>query len=266
MAEQQTASVAIQRLQRVLPLITEQANAAEAMYQKKYGAKMQFLELERERIEAEEALNSQRAMLKQAKADVSVIQNQIASHKASARKESLRLIDELRRQMDGIGQELVKAQKLHGYQTIRSPIEGKVQQLQVHTLGGAVQPAQVLMQIVPANTPLEVEAWVLNKDIGFVSEGQRSDIKIDTFNFTKYGLIGGKIESLSNDAVADEQQGLQYRATVSLDQNWIQTGNQKTKLSPGMSVAVDIRTGQRRIIEFFLSPLLRSTRNSLQER
>ena len=112
----------------------------------------------------------------------------------------------------------------------------------------------------------ELEAWVLNKDIGFVQEGQNAEVKIDTFNFTKYGLIDGKLITVSNDAVPDEQLDLRYLANVAIDKDWMQVDNRKVNLAAGMSVAVEIKTGQRRLIEYFLSPLLRFKQESLGER
>ena len=90
----------------------------------------------------------------------------------------------------------------------------------------------------------EVKAWVLNKDIGFVQEGQNAEVKIDTFNFTKYGLIDGKLITVSNDVVPDEQLGLRYLANVAIDKDWMQVDNRKVNLAAGMSVAVEIKPGK----------------------
>ena len=170
------------------------------------------------------------------------------------------------RQIESLTRELVKAEQHHKQQSITAPINGTVQQLQVHTVGGVVQPAQALMQIVPEDGQVEVEAWVLNKDIGFVEEGQIAEVKVDTFNFTKYGIIDGTIKNISDDAVSDEEHGLRYLANVQIEKNWMQIDKRQVNLSPGMGVAVEIKTGQRRLIEYFLSPLLRFTQESIRER
>jgi len=136
----------------------------------------------------------------------------------------------------------------------------------LHTEGGVVTPAQQLMVIVPSQQPLEVEAMVANLDIGFVKENQIVEIKIDAFPFTKYGVIDGTLTHLSNDAIADEQLGLIYKAQVIMDQTDIQVGDKMVKLSPGMTVAVEIKTGKRRLIEYFLAPLLRYKQESIRER
>ena len=97
-------------------------------------------------------------------------------------------------------------------------------------------------------------------------EGQNAEVKIDTFNFTKYGQIAGELINISNDAVPDDTLGLRYLAHVQIEKDWMQVENRKVNLSPGMSVAVEIKTGQRRLIEYFLSPLLRFKQESIRER
>ncbi|OED47326.1 hypothetical protein ACH42_03050 [Endozoicomonas sp. (ex Bugula neritina AB1)] len=265
-AEQQTIEAIVTKLQRVLPIIEERTAALEGLYKKKYGSRSQYLELEQQRIELEEDIRAQQAAVKQLQAEQEEIQNQLLSFHAQKRRESLDEQEQLHRQVASLEQERVKAKELHEQLVLRSPIDGTVQQLQIHTIGGVVQPAQALMQIVPKEAKMEVEAWVLNKDIGFVQEGQKAEVKIDTFNFTKYGLIDGKLINISNDAVPDEKLGLRYLANVQIEKDWMQVDNREVNLSPGMSVAVEIKTGQRRLIEYFLSPLLRFKQESVRER
>jgi hemolysin D len=141
-----------------------------------------------------------------------------------------------------------------------------VQQLQIHTIGGVVTPAQELMLIVPDEESLEVEALLENKDIGFVEEGQQAEVKIDAFPFTKYGTIDGTLTDISNDAVVDEAKGLVFKTQVALNRSVMRIGKRQVKLTPGMSVVVEVKTGTRRVIEFFLAPLLRYKQESIRER
>jgi hemolysin D len=162
---------------------------------------------------------------------------------------------------------LAKAETRTGQQTLMAPIDGVVQQLAVHTVGGVVTPAQQLMVIAPREGDLEVEAWIENKDIGFVNSEQDAEVKIEAFPFTRYGVIDGRVLTLSKDAVPIEKVGLVYTARVHLDKSTIRVENDKeVYLSPGMNVTVEIKTGQRRLIEYFLSPLLQAGRESIRER
>lgn len=163
-------------------------------------------------------------------------------------------------------QRLLDAQQRLKQYTIQSPIDGTVQQLAIHTIGGVITSAQELMVIVPKNQPLEVEALLMNKDIGFVYEGQKAEIKIDTFNFTKYGVIDSTILSISRDAVENPELGLMYAMRVKIEKNNVYVKNKPVQLSPGMQVTVEIKTGQRRIIEYLLTPLLRYQNESIRER
>ena len=168
--------------------------------------------------------------------------------------------------MPSLAQEAVKAGQKTGQQRLTAPIDGVVQQLAVHTIGGVVTPAQQLMLVVPREHQLEVEAMVENKDIGFVKEGQPVEVKIETFPFTIYGAIPGKVLTVSDDAIEQEKVGLVYAARVSMERSTIDLGDKVVTLSPGMAVTVDIQTGQRRLIEFILSPLLKSLKESARER
>ena len=150
-----------------------------------------------------------------------------------------------------------------------APVDGVVQQLAVHTVGGVVTPAQVLMVVVPADAPLEIEAMVQNKDKGFVEAGQPVKIKVESFPFTKYGIVEGTLTHVSGDAVVVEEQqeqGPVYAARVALNSTTIRVDGRDVPLGPGMAVTVEIQTGQRQIIEFVMSPLLRYKDESLRER
>ena len=152
------------------------------------------------------------------------------------------------------------------FRSLTAPVTGVVQQLAVHTIGGVVTQAQPLMVIIPSEQRLEADVWVQNKDIGFVFEGQKSELKIETFSFTKYGTIDGEIINISSDAVEDEKLGLVYAARVSLNKSVIQVKDRLANLTPGMAVTVEIKTGKRRLIDYFLSPIMQYQSESIRER
>jgi len=163
-------------------------------------------------------------------------------------------------------QDLKKAQQRVLLQNLSSPIDGIVQELQIHTIGGIVTPAQELMKVVPQNVSLEAEIMLANKDIGFVEEGQDVKIKLEAFPFTKYGMIDGTVLHVSNDAIQDEDLGPVFSARISMDKSTIQIEKRLVQLSPGMSLSGEIKTGYRRIIEYFLSPILKYKAEVIRER
>jgi hemolysin D len=269
-AEQAMIDAEINKQQRVLPVLQERVDALNTLQLKSYGSKLQYLELKQEHIEAEQDLAVQQARKQQLDASIQAITTQQQALVAEQRKANLSQLQEQQLQIAGLKQELIKASERSSQHQLTSPINGQVQQLVVHTVGGVVTPAQPLMVIVPENAELEVEALILNKDIGFVSEGQKAQVKIDTFNFTKYGLIDAEIMTISDDAISNKEQdenlGLVYSTRVKLHSDALQIEDRMVKLSPGMSVTVEVKTGTRRLIEFFLSPLLRYKQESLGER
>ena len=141
-----------------------------------------------------------------------------------------------------------------------------MQELAVHTVGGVVTPAEKLLVIVPKDGGIEVEALVLNKDIGFIEQGQAVSVKIDAFPFTRYGTVPGHVISMSNDAITHEQLGLVYAARVALERTTINVGLKDMPLSSGMSTVTEIHTGKRTLMEYLLSPVLGRMDEAAQER
>lgn len=122
------------------------------------------------------------------------------------------------------------------------------------------------MAVVPAEDALEVEATVLNKDIGFVRVGQEVTVKIESFPYTRFGYLTGKVLSVSHDAAQDEKMGLVFPARVKLDKATLVVDGVRVSLSPGMALSVEIKTGKRRVIDYLLSPLREYSSESLRER
>jgi len=240
-------------------------------------------------VEHEQELVVQRSRLDEAVAATAALREQRRQTEAEYNRTNFNDLAEAQQKAASLKEALVQAEQRRQLQTLTAPVEGSVQQLAVHTVGGVVTPAQQLMVIVPAGARLEAEAMVSNRDIGFVHPGEPVEIKVDTFNFTRYGLIHGAVSSVSHDSIVrdkppgaqggaagkpgalaetSEPQGqeLLYAARVSLDRTSMQVEDKMINLSPGMAVTVEIKTGSRRIIEYLLSPLLRYKYESLRER
>ena len=127
----------------------------------------------------------------------------------------------------------------------------------VHTIGGVVTPAEKLISIVPNNVPLVIKATVLNQDIGFIKEGMDAAVKIDTFNFQKYGLIPATVSHISDDAIDDEKLGAIYEIYLVPKKTHLFVKGEKVNLNSGMSVSAELKVGKRRVIEFFIYPLIK---------
>ena len=149
--------------------------------------------------------------------------------------------------------------------TLTSPVAGTIQQLKVHTIGGVVPAADPLMEIVPAKGPIEMEASIANRDVGFVHEGQSASVKIDAYDYTRYGFVPAHVVHVSRDAIQDDKRGLIYAVKVRLDRDYVTVDGRRMPLTPGMSGHADIKTGTRRIIDYVLSPIIDVAHESLRE-
>lgn len=244
------------KLEQTLPLINQRTESLRELSEKQLVAEHQWLEQEERLINAKQDLEIARAQRQALEADVEQLQAQLKGVRAEYRKLALERIAELEQRRDSLNQEQVKATQRAAYQVLRSPVAGVVQELAVHTVGGVVTPAEKLMVIVPQDGGIEVEALVLNKDVGFIEEGHVAAVKVDAFPFTRYGTLSGKVLSVSNDAIQHEQLGLVFSARVALDKRTINVGNKELPLGSGMTTVTEIHTGKRTLMEFLLSPVL----------
>jgi hemolysin D len=265
-AEKKAITINIFRLTKTLPLITEQVQSLASLLSASLVSRNQYLELEQERINQEEMLNLEHAKAEQISASILSAKQNLRAYRAEIRRNTLQEINQLNRQSEGTKQELTKAKRLTALRILTSPVDGVVEELVVATIGGIVTPAQELLKIVPNGQVLEIEAGLLNKDIGFVHTGQIAEIKIDSFPFTKYGVIDGEITDISADAIEHEQLGLLFPLKASMKTDEINVNGKWVKLKPGMSVTVEIKTGTRRLMEFLLAPLMRGVSEGARER
>lgn len=265
-AERKSIEVAITKLEQSIPLLRQRTNARTELAEKGFGSRLTALELQQQLVELEHELKALRHRREESAATLHALERQRSQTKSEYLKDVLVQRNEVERRVIGLEEEVLKAEQRHGLQTLTAPLDGMVQQLAVHTVGGVVTPAQALMAIVPADNVLEVEVMVQNRDIGFIHPGQEVQLKLETFLFTKYGTIPGKVLSVSRDAVADEKKGLIYPARIALERSWIDVEGRRIDLGAGMALVAEIRTDQRRMVDYVLSPIARYRDESLRER
>jgi hemolysin D len=277
----------ITKLAESIPYLQKRADAWKFLMDRGNGSKLDYLTTEQDLIEHQEEIKVQRGHLAETEGAIAAHKEQRRQAEDEYKHNILKELAEAEQKSASLHDQLLQAAQKYRLQTLTAPVDGTVQQLAIHTEGGVVTPAQVLMSIVPADSRLEIEAMVSNRDIGFVHADQDAEIKIDTFNFTRYGLIHGKVQSVSQDAIVREKppdrsgatpraggeidssepegQELVYSARVSLDKTQMQIDDRLVNLGPGMAVTVEIKTGSRRIIEYLLSPLLRHKQQAMRE-
>jgi hemolysin D len=265
-AELRSTQELVNKFEQTVPIARQRAQDFKNLVNQDFVSKHGYLEREQVRIEQEADLANLRSRLKEIEAALRDTRSLRAAMMAETRRINLDSITEGHQNVAALEQELLKAGLRGKLMRLTSPVDGTVQQLAVHTVGGVLTPAQPLMIIVPRDNPLEVEAFLENKDIGFVKPNLDAEVKIETFQYTKYGTIHAKVTSVSHDAINDEKRGLIYSTRVKMEKSSINVDGTPVSLSPGMAVSVEIKTGKRRVIEYFLTPLMQHARESLRER
>lgn len=265
-AEQKSIQTQINSLEKSLPISRQRAENFKQLADNDNVPKDAYLQREQQKIDQEGQLATGKSRFQELKAALDSIQEQKQALLAETKRNHLDSLNEASQHIAALEQELIKADSRHGLMKLTAPVDGTVQQLAVRTIGGVVTEAQPLMVIVPKDDVVEVEAFLENQDIGFVNEDQEAEVKVQTFPYTKYGTIHAVVTSVSDDAINDEKMGLVYAVRAKLAKSTMQLESKVVNLSAGMAVTVEIKTGKRRVIEYFLKPFLEYKNESLKER
>ncbi|WP_027553075.1 HlyD family type I secretion periplasmic adaptor subunit [Bradyrhizobium sp. Cp5.3] len=286
-AERATITASIGKLEATIPLLQQRVDMRKLLFDKELGSKLFYLQELQDLVGQQQELLVQKSRYKEADAALAALVETSTKTTAEYQRSLSDDLAKAEQRAAGLMQDVVKAEQRKSFQRLTAPVDGVIQQLAIHTVGGVVTPAQALMVIVPLESRLEIEAMVSNRDIGFIEVGQDVALKIDTFNFTRYGLLDGKVSSVSHDAITRDKpldksgeksagteqdssepkgQELVYSARISPSRDRMLIEDKYVSLSPGMAVSVEIKTGTRTIISYLLSPLARYRHESMRER
>ncbi len=265
-AELATVQQLIAKLDATLPIARQREADFKRLTDQGFVAGHAGQDRMRERIEQERDLATQRARLAEAQAALAETDQNRASYLAETQRVLSERLAQAALKRQQLTQERSKAEQRSRLTQLTAPVAGTVQQVAIHTEGGVVTPAQVLMVIVPEDAEVTAEVVIDNKDIGFVGAGQAAAIKLETFPFTRYGTVEAAVSKLTADAVNDDKRGAIFPATLTLARTHIDIDGKRIALSPGMNVTAEIKTGRRRVIDYLLSPVQRVANQSLGER
>ncbi len=267
-AEKRAIEAEVSRLQATLPLLRARFEKKRRLAKKGYVTEVELVDARLEMINSEKDLEVRKYRLGQARAALNLAIAARSKALAEFRSTTLVDIDELSEKVAKASEELVKASRRTMVRALRAPVDGVVQQLSVNHAGAVVTAAQQLLVVVPDGEKMEVEARLLNKDAGFVHEGQPVHVKVEAYQFTKYGSLDGTVQWVGRDAIMDENTGPVYPARIALASEVmpVRVNGQDARIKPGMQVSVDIVIGGRRVLEYFLDPILKHSKESLHER
>ena len=282
-AARDSLSADINAEKSLIAATTEQLGMHQQLETKGWDSHARVLQALEPLKEQEVALVALQGNYADAVAAIPVIDSKIADLRETFVTEGIQKMAEADRQIQDYTQQLTKADEKVANMTLRAPIDGAIHATAVTSVGQAVRPGQQLMQVVPADAPLIVVAYVLNIDIGFVEEGQPVVIKIDTFPYTRYGTIAGKVTKVARDAItgsdaltqqkngsqpassglssattaAQQTSDLVFPVEIALSKTTIDVNGKPAALSPGMSIVAEITTGEQPVIGYVMYPLVR---------
>ncbi len=265
-AEIATVKATIAKLEATVPMAQTREADFKKLVEQGYISGHATQDKTRERVELERDLATQRARLAEALSTL----KETEQAKAAYRFETMRALSDRQAQAASKHSQLesdhTKANQRERLTQLTAPVAGIIQQLAIHSVGGVVTSAQPLMIVVPDSVQVTAEVSIANQDIGFVNAGQMAEVKLETFAYTRYGTVQARVNVVTADAVTDEKKGSYYPATLTLSQKDMLIDGKRVNLSPGMNITAEIKTGQRRVIEFLLSPVQRAGSESLRER
>jgi len=288
-AERDESKATIGKIDATLQLLDEKVKMYKELLEKSLTSKVNLLEAQRQQVESVHTRIATEHHVEMTVAQIAALVQQRKQTEEELRAQDFKDLAKANQTAAQLSQDGIKARQRTGLQTLRSPVDGTVEQLSVNTVGGVVTPAQTLMVVVPKESKLEIEAIVPNREVGFVEVGQPAEVKIETFNYTRYGLVHGIVRLVGRDALrnarppsdtsdkdpfAAKQQSpgnssereSSYMVRIALNETTIDTEQGQMQLGPGMGVTAEIKTGQRRVIEYVLSPIMRYRHESLRER
>ena len=276
------------KLAASLPILQQKRDLYRALLNVQFSNKLAWLDSEQAYSDQAHELVVQRQHAVEIAADKAALMRQLEQTRAAYAHDVLKDLGEAEEKQGELEQQYAGAAHKAEQTVLTAPIDGTVQALSVHTVGGVVTPAEQLLQVVPDGGPLLIEAMVGNRDVGFVHAGQAVAVKVATFQFTQYGLMHGHVVNVSRDATVDdarkkpdrdgkdgqevqdgdapENDPSHYVAHVALDQTSLMVDGQEQTLGPGMAVTAEIKTGDRTVISYLLSPLIKHANEAGRER
>jgi hemolysin D len=285
-AEREALQRTLTKVEKGLPFIAERADIRAKVTAMGYASLIADSESQQLLVEAKSEMEIDQAKIASLDAAIEGLDQKAAATEAEITSTAFTELNRAQERVRAASEALAKASHRVELQTLRSPIDGTVQQLHVTSIGAVVTPGQQLLSVVPNEGPVEVEAVLENRDAGFVSAGQRVEIKVDAFPFTRYGLIRGIIKSVDRDAEAqpagqgaqgseraadgianlEASDRLRYVVHIALAGDGLTVDGRPAVLLPGMSVKAEVLTGRRRIVDFLLAPLAEHIHDGLHER
>ncbi|HJS31904.1 MAG TPA: HlyD family type I secretion periplasmic adaptor subunit [Alphaproteobacteria bacterium] len=256
----------IQTTQRTLGLAREERAITEPLVAQGVAARVDLVRLQRQISELEGQLENSRLAIPRAEAALSEAQRRVQERQAIFKTEARNDLNQRRIQISAIEAKLGAEQDRVTRTEVRSPVRGTVKEIKINTIGGVIRPGQDLIEIVPLEDTLVVEARIRPADIAFLRPGQEATLKITAYDFSIYGGLKAKLEQISADTIKDDKGDSFFRVQLRTNRNFLGSPASPLPIIPGMTASVEILTGQKTVLDYLAKPLLKARDRALRER
>ena len=254
------------QIERSVALANEELRITEPLAQQRVVPKSDFLKLQREVNDLRGELEQVRLSVPRVEASIRESNQRVASALSTFRSDAQKDLNAVRAELAGLREVIAAGEDRVRRTEVRSPVRGTIKQLKVNTIGGVVQPGADLVEIVPLEDNLLVEAQVRPADIAFLRPGLPATVKITAYDFAIYGGLKGVVEDISADSIFNEKGESFYRVRVRTEESQLGTPDRPLQIIPGMTAQVDVLTGHRTVLQYLLKPLLRARERAFTER
>ncbi|MEE4878448.1 HlyD family type I secretion periplasmic adaptor subunit [Pseudomonas alliivorans] len=227
---------------------------------------VEILRLKRNAVEIRGSMNANTLAIPRAEAAISEIRSRVQESELGFRADAARELNEKRNDLARISASRIAIDDRMSRTTVVSPVRGIVKTLKVNTIGGVVQPGSDLMEIVPLEENLLIEAKVRPQDVAFLHPGQKAMVKFSAYDYTLYGGLPARLELIGADTVTDDKDNSFYLIQVRTDSNHLGSDSKPLLIIPGMIATVDIITGEKSVMDYLLKPVLKARAEALRER
>ena len=264
--EKNMAMSELSKKQKLLPYTKLNLDQVKELVKKGFESEVTLQDLEKDYITENEDINIKKEEINKLKAEINISQKELEQFKNNTLKDTIKRKEEVSNELITLLPEVNKSKYILSSKSIKANQDGIIFNLTNTNSGRVVQSGEVIMELIPDSSPLEVKTKVLNRDIGFINLGQKVKVKLDTFKFTKYGYIEGTVINIEQASILDENLGEVYPVTIQLSTNIMKVEDKYIKLMPGMTCTVDVKIGKRRLIEYIISPMIRYKDEALREK
>lgn len=259
-------NIKISDTNRVLSLTQDELNLIKPLVDRGTAPRLELLQLDRQIAQQRTELNGLRAALPRANASVLEARARLDDLTTQARATAQADLAQTQIEMQSIGRTLGALEDRRDRTELRSPVDGIVKDLKINTIGGVVKPGDDVIEIVPADDQLLIEARIRPADIAFIYPGQRAMVKFTAYDFAIYGGLAGEVADISADTITNEKGESFYRVKIRTDQATLRHKGQDLPIIPGMVTTVDILTGERTVMQYLMKPFIKTLDSALKER